>query len=247
MQGDFTRVTFDPRQGYRSVLLQQGRVMLDADFNEQVDITAHHDEIRTRDLIGPAGGPADGAGFAIVDAAGAQPVDTPWDGLRITSGDYYVDGVLCEAAEPPDVGGSTPSGWAMSDQPFLPAGIEDPALAEPADSRCGLYLDVWTHHVTADEEPSLRESALGGPDTTSRARTVWQVRVGSIGATQQCSDLQDAALSSPAPGLLTAGLRAQPPSADPCRISASGGYQLLENQLYRVQIHDSGPTPTWTW
>ena len=76
MHGDFSRLTFDRAAGYRAVLLQQGRVMLDADFNEQVAITAHHDETRTLDLLGPAGGPADGAGFALVDAAGAPPSTT---------------------------------------------------------------------------------------------------------------------------------------------------------------------------
>ena len=40
------------------------------------------------------------------------------------------------------------------------------------------------------------------------------------------------------PPLLVASLEDVPADADPCEISASGGYQLLENQLYRVQIHD---------
>ena len=39
-------------------------------------------------------------------------------------------------------------------------------------------------------------------------------------------------------------------SADPCEISASGGYQRLENQLYRVQVHDEPDPPsdgTFLW
>ena len=35
MRGDFTRDTFDPTRHYSGVLLQQGRVQLDADANEQ--------------------------------------------------------------------------------------------------------------------------------------------------------------------------------------------------------------------
>ena len=58
MHGDFSRRTFDSADGYRSVLLQQGRVLLDADLNEQSEITAHHDEVRTRDIVGRSGGPA---------------------------------------------------------------------------------------------------------------------------------------------------------------------------------------------
>ena len=35
MKGDFSRDTFDENKNYSSVLMQQGRVMLDADWNEQ--------------------------------------------------------------------------------------------------------------------------------------------------------------------------------------------------------------------
>jgi 2-polyprenyl-6-methoxyphenol hydroxylase-like FAD-dependent oxidoreductase len=39
-----------------------------------------------------------------------------------------------------------------------------------------VYLDVWERHLTHIEAPSIREVALGGPDTTTRAQIVWQVR-----------------------------------------------------------------------
>ena len=41
MHGDFSRLTFDPGRGFRSVLMQQGRVLLDSDWNEQVDIDCY--------------------------------------------------------------------------------------------------------------------------------------------------------------------------------------------------------------
>lgn len=65
MRGDFTRRTFRARNHYRGVLHQQGRVQLDADANEQVEIQAHLDEAATRDTVGRHGGPLAGAGFAI--------------------------------------------------------------------------------------------------------------------------------------------------------------------------------------
>jgi uncharacterized protein DUF6519 len=246
MQGDFSRWTFDPREDYRSVLLQQGRVLLDADWNEQTELTRYHDETRTRDVVGRAGGPADGAGFGIVDATGAPPVETPWADLRITPGRYYVDGILC-AARLPD--GDTGPGIPLADQPYLAAIGPDPGLPEPAtDGRYALYLDVWTHHVTVDEEPSLRESALGGPDTTTRARTVWQVRAVEISPDQECSDLHDPGWLAVTPGTMTPSLKEAPPAADPCQITTAGGYTRLENQLYRVQIHDTGAgTARYLW
>ena len=39
-----------------------------------------------------------------------------------------------------------------------------------------LYLDAWQRHVSQLEAPAIREVALGGPDTATRARTVAQVR-----------------------------------------------------------------------
>ena len=41
MPGDYSRNTFDPRRHYSGVLMQQGRVQLDADWNEQQAIAAH--------------------------------------------------------------------------------------------------------------------------------------------------------------------------------------------------------------
>ena len=153
MHGDFSRWTFDPADGYRSVLLQQGRVLLDADWNEQAAIDAHHDEVRTRDVVGPAGGPADNAAFAVTDGAGAEASAMSWDALRLSPGRYYVDGVLAEVAIDD---ASTGNGPALADQPFLPATGSLPGLPEPPDAgRYAAVLDVWTRQVTADEAPEL--------------------------------------------------------------------------------------------
>ncbi len=65
MNGDFSRITFRPRRHHSSVRLQQGRVQVDADWNEQVDIDLHRDEVTTRDVVGPAGAPVGSDGFAI--------------------------------------------------------------------------------------------------------------------------------------------------------------------------------------
>lgn len=234
MHGDFSRWTFDPVDGYRAVLLQQGRVLLDADWNEQTEITARHDEVRSRDVVGRVGGPLDGGGFALVDGAGAPASGTAWADLRITPGRYYVDGVLAEAAE---VSGAL--GHPLADQPFLPAVGELPGLPEPtADGRYAVLLDVWNYHVTSDESPDLLEPALGGPDTTTRSRTVWQVRLVPAEADAGCGVATDAQWADRVPPTMTAALSDLELAADPCRISTAGGYRRLENQLYRVQIHD---------
>ncbi|KUG57443.1 hypothetical protein AVL62_13545 [Serinicoccus chungangensis] len=253
MKADLSRWTFDPTHGYRSVVMQQGRVLLDAEWNEQGSIAAHHDEVRTVDVVGPVGGPLPtdgGAGpFALVDVAdGSTPVGVPWDRLGVTPGRYYVAGILAESTPDPE----NPAGagaWPLADQPHLRtigAGVAaDPGLSEPTggDGRWAAYLDVFDRMVSADEDPTLRESALGGPDTAVREQTVWQVRLEAIDA-EVCSQVD---AGPRVPREMAAGLREAARAADPCEISSGGGYTLLENQLYRVEIIEAGATPRYVW
>ncbi len=69
MKGDFSRFTFDSKKHYTRVLQQQGRVRLDADWNEMVEIHCHDLRNVMRDLIGPYGGPIDNCGFKIIGSA----------------------------------------------------------------------------------------------------------------------------------------------------------------------------------
>src|SRR5436305_3026029 len=87
MKGDFTRSTFRREQHYTSVRMQQGRVLLDAESNEQADIQSYLRETTTRDLVGRTGAPRDQGGFRI-----------GWNGadILISAGRMYVDGILCE-------------------------------------------------------------------------------------------------------------------------------------------------------
>ncbi|NIP80625.1 MAG: hypothetical protein GWM90_15960, partial [Gemmatimonadetes bacterium] len=160
MKGDFTRNTYRPRRHYWGVLRQQGRVDLDADWNEQVRIAWGHQTRSTADLIGPAGGPQGEAGFELtVDGSGD---------VSIGAGRYYVAGIPCENETP----------GAFEDQPHA-----DPTEALPTAQGLHLaYLDVWDRHVAAHADPAIRETALGGPDTATRAATAWQVRTALLDA-----------------------------------------------------------------
>lgn len=89
MAGDFSRSTTNPVKHYAGVLMQQGRVQVDADWNEQLALQLYRTWTETRDLIGLCGTPKAGTGFAISSfAKGAD--------LRIGNGRYYVNGLLCE-------------------------------------------------------------------------------------------------------------------------------------------------------
>src|ERR687896_1232130 len=93
MKGDFTRETFRRERHYSGVRMQQGRVQLDADWNEQADIGRYRDETEATDVVGRCGGPLHDAAFAVtVDAANAGD-------FLLGAGRYYVDGLLCENEE----------------------------------------------------------------------------------------------------------------------------------------------------
>ena len=93
MKADLSRNTFDPLKHFTRVLLQQGRVQLDTDWNEQTAILVRYLRSLAADLIGQHGGP-DEKSFAI------SPI-SPGDGISrdfvIGAGHYFVDGILCEA------------------------------------------------------------------------------------------------------------------------------------------------------
>jgi Family of unknown function (DUF6519) len=63
--GDFSRLDVEVAKGYRSVLLQQGRVQLDADQNIQAELALHELRSSLRDLLGEGWAPARSAGFEI--------------------------------------------------------------------------------------------------------------------------------------------------------------------------------------
>jgi hypothetical protein len=103
------------------------------------------------------------------------------------------------------------------------------------------YLDVWLRHVTALEDPALRESALGGPDTTTRAKVVWQLRLRRSADAHEPVDCQAALPVAPSPaGALAARAKLVPQQTDPCIIDPIAKYRRLSNQLYRVEIHAGG-------
>lgn len=247
MKGDFTRDSFDLSQHYTRVLMQQGRVQLDADWNEQAAITQHYLRRLAADLIGPFGGPRDDCGFAIVTAPAQIDTVTGKDCRTLTpervvelkkhledgdfligTGRYYVDGLLCEHDVP----------LTYAEQPGYPFDDESTLQALRGAKQFLVYLDVWERHVTAVEDPDLLEVALGGPDTTSRAQLVWQVKI--LKADSALSSGSIDLLQRPPLPLLRARTRRRQGQPDEGTSGPESGYRGAENQLYRVEIHRGG-------
>jgi Family of unknown function (DUF6519) len=238
MKGDFTRVTFDAARHFSRVLMQQGRVTVDADPNEQSAILLHYVRTLARDLIGPCGGPVDALGFALDIDPSTKPAT-----LTIGAGRYYVDGILCENEAP----------CSYVHQPDFTPAKGDALVAQlekPTAQAFWLYLDVWETHVTAIEDDRIREVALGGPDTCTRAKVVWQVKALAHDpppAAEDNTPEHDDACSAPlgelpaaSAALLAAELDPGQQIKDPCVIAPDARFRGAENQLYRVEIHHGG-------
>lgn len=240
MKSDFTRQTFRPDKHYSRVLMQQGRVQLDADWNEQQAIHQRRDEQASADVIGATGVPKALPGFQIT----AQGND-----LLISEGHFYLDGILCE----------NEADLLFSAQDDLLAINGDVFAAERPDTELGAvapglyvaYLEVWERHITSLQDDEIREKALGGPDTTARSKTVWQVRllrVADPGGPLACdtnfpewNQLLDDNLITGNVGQMRAQSQAAIPSPDPlCVLPTGAGYRRLANQLYRVEVHQGG-------
>ena len=239
MNGDFSRLTYRPAQHYSGVRLQQGRVLLDAEWNEQVDIQTYLQRTALGDLIGHCGAPwsppTEFAHFQI-----------QWNGntFEIAAGHIYVDGILAVAEK-------TEKTVTYQTQPDYP---NPPPLV--GGTPYLVYLDLWERHLTAleqaiDEQPQIREVALGVPDTASRTRIIWQVKIQAVNPDATCADFGPTWL--PENVASTGQLRAQavpdPIAPNDCLVPEGGGYRRLENQLYRVEIHEAGTagTATYKW
>lgn len=268
MKGDFTRDTFDATRQFSRVLMQQGRVQLDADFNEQAAILLHYLQTLAADVIGLHGAPAAAAGFGVITdiAQYAQEHDATLSeadkerlaqlsrelrkdafDFLLTKGRYYADGVLCE-----NLSYTLYSAQASYEAEQVKK-LQAPFL---------LYLDVWERPVTHIEDDRLREVALGGADTAARAKIEWQVRFWAPrdGETPPTDVTPEAIRDGwqkwidffqPANrGLLVASLKdAGEAAPEPCITRPDARYRGVENQLYRVEIHQSGKAneATFKW
>ena len=210
MKGDITRDTFDAHKHYNRVNMQQGRVQLDADWNEENSIILHYLQSLAKDLIGTQGGPSEDCGFEIIPLINQKSSDLDF---AISCGHYYVDGILCENDAPTSTirkvkqfkrSAKTRENityiWEKSREKLCKlkeanadylcvttySAQPDYPLSElekctiKTNSPYLVYLDVWERHITYLDDPDIREVALGQVDTSTRTKIVWQVKVTAL-------------------------------------------------------------------
>ena len=237
---DLSRSAFYPEKRYEGVRLQQGRVLTDDDFNEQDNISRNETHLMRNDVIGVSGSPDQG--FSINAATTLPDID-----FEIHAGVMYLGGLRIELTEKQDF--KLQSDWLQ--KPITPA---------PAAQRIDMvYLEAWQQSVSAIEDSELFEKALGGPDTTTRRRTMFRVKLATDVDSAHCPQawtqvktaienelggefIGNHRLNSDA--TLTVGYEDNGVSDDLCSSAAIAGYLGAENQAIRVQLVDEAH---FTW
>jgi hypothetical protein len=215
MTGDYTGVPLRARDRWTGARMQQGRVLLDTDWNLNLDAAARQAQALAADTVGPAGVVAGTPDFSVQLSAGE---------LLVQPGRMWVGGLLAVA----------PSPLRYGDQPGI--------APLPASGRVLVYLDVYPEHVTAAEDPSLLDPALDGVDTTTRTRVGYRVRVAPTAASACTAALADLPAVEPTSGTLTVQPVAAPP-ADPCAPPAAPA-TLHPAGLLRVEVLARGTRST---
>ena len=236
MKGDFSRFSFDSKKHYRAVLMQQGRLQLDSDWNEQVQIIEHRYNAFFQSMMGRSGTPknmemklepnipsgSDNGASRSLKLPGLQSeMETKFKNYRLTEGVYYIDGLLIENENP-----------LVLDAP------------ERATGKYFYYMDAWTREVGAAEDDALIDPGVG-LETTARLKTEWKIRY---------QPLDDKILSK---------LEKFKTGEWPDKIDSGNWWRALsrgtltlnaldvnidDNRLYRVEVHgDSGVDALFKW
>ena len=249
MKGDFSRWSFDTRTNAHGVLHQQGRVLLDTDWNAQTRlVTRWQDE---------AGRAAFGAGVAAVAAE--------WrDSLEVTVAELLASGAVRLTVTP---GRLWADGWLVhlvGDEPDPDASVIRPAvhldlpLQTPltdvgaAGTRDAVVLEINREALNGFQVPNeLIEAALGGPDTTERLQAAFRFRLLRLADGETCDSIRDRIADDfSARGKLTVSLQDTMITPGDCPVVEGGGYTGFEHNLYRIEIAELGgaaPAPMFKW
>jgi Family of unknown function (DUF6519)/IPT/TIG domain len=265
MAGDRARVSYDPSRKWRGLIAQQGRVTVEADWNEAAAIDAERVRRLTLAVVGTLGTPDGGYVVTAIPAAGSPPAGSPPadsppasgpGDLIIGPGTLYLggerldlDAPVAYSAQPDWLDHSTDPRWSP---PAVPAGNGYELV----------YLIASEQEVSAVEDPALADVALGGPDTMGRQRMLqrfirwpspsavgyqaWDALVGSLASAGLTFDAESMTLGSAT--TLQVSFTGTGP-AGPCQPTATGGYLGADNQMIRVMVTGVGPSgaPILVW
>ncbi len=232
MSFDNSRYSFDHWKLYAGVVMEQGRVQTDSDWNEWLAGLTRRIDAGSFDTFGHAVYPQTTPNAFEINASSSSSGNSILIGL----GRMYVDGIMVE-----NLGAEKGAGWdsALAETSNTPQ--PQPSAKQPLTSQNSIdytaqpinnqqsfpqtsgaymaYLDVWRRPVTYIEDSDLIDSAIG-VDTTGRLQTAWRVNLlplpivtipqSSITGTFDAGDLVTQANSN-ATGIVIGGLSGSGP------------------------------------
>jgi hypothetical protein len=213
---DISRFLFDPRMRYASVLMQQGRVLTDSDWNEMASLEEDDRRQIIAETVCTEGSPNGGfaiGGPVVPFSVNIFPDNPPGPALQaldsydltLGTGSFYLGGYrfTIDPAVPPETFQSR-TDWltATLGTGKLPTAPTATDLAAGARTDI-VYLMGYEQAITSIEDQEFRERALGGPDTSVRVRRMRRVSVLSNLSAATCADARAVLrtqLAAPRPG-----------------------------------------------
>ena len=246
MKGDFSKLNFgDRNDNFNLVLHQQGRVLLDSDWNAQTQLLNDWQTTAGQDIIGAgvAAVPVENPdAFKVIQAKVTSSGDRVE--LQVQPGRLWADGFSLNLA------GTAP---LTRQATYLQPPIQDPPGTVDsigAGKRDAVILEVWQEAFNGFQKPeTLIEPALGGPDTTERVQTAMAWRLYRLAEEENCDNIRGKLRDKwEQKGKLTVSLEEPTVTNDDCPVVSADGYTGFEHYLYRVEIaHSTEPIPKFKW
>ncbi len=235
MKGDFSRWDAINKQNLNGVLHQQGKVLLDRDWNDQTQLTLNWQDSTAQQIIGANVAAISSQQPNAFKVTHAQ-VEEGKVKLEIYPGEGWVNGLAVTL-----LGESIVTRTATYlEPPIIRNGIRDAVI-----------LEVWREELNGFQMPNLLiEPALGGPDTTERVLTSMRFRLLRLADDQDCHNIIDKLKDDlNQKGKLKVSLQETTETGGDCPVVEGGGYTGFEHHLYRIEIakvNDDVP-PSFKW
>jgi hypothetical protein len=183
---DISRHLNQPAKHYSGSRLQQGRPILDSDFNERAEAYDHQLREALLDVVGPTGSPDFGflPNLKVGDIVNAKLVQFGAFTQAMVLDYTLRSGVLWAGGERWE---QPTAESVLFQREFLQMGAATAPRAAIGEQRHLSYLRGWRQPVTAIEDGELLEPSLGGADTACRVRRIRHVEVRKVQAVD-CHD-----------------------------------------------------------
>lgn len=250
MKGDFSKWYYETKGNFNGVLHQQGKVLLDTDWNDEVVLKSNWQSQVIQDVVGPGVAAVSSLEYDNFKVKNIEKKDGEVI-VTVSPGRLWADGFLLYLNE-----------LSNSDPKRITPPIYDTELikrrATPleyieveednhASPKTLIFLEIWQDIVNGFQEHEiLIEPALNGIDTTERMRTMFSFKYKEV----KLDSIRCRKFDYIPKGKLSVSYESATTTDKPCPKLVSGGYTGLEHRFYRIEIAETtkedGPYFKWS-